>query len=60
MLMAGFDLLFYTGTAAIAAAVLLFAAGSVRFFIKKKGISRKLDDEYGEPQKYKSRQEGNA
>lgn len=56
--MAGFEICIYIGIAAMALAVLLFAAGSERFLIKRKSIGRKLDEEYGNPQKYKSRQEG--
>lgn len=58
--MEAFTLLFYTGIAAMALAALLFAAESIRFVVKKKSIGRKLDAEYGDPQKYKSRQEGNV
>ncbi len=56
--MAGFEICIYIGIAAMALAALLFAAGSARFLLKRKSIGRKLDEEYGNPQKYKSRQEG--
>lgn len=56
--MAGFEICIYIGITAMALAVLLFTAGSARFLIKRKSIGRKLDEEYGNPQKYKSRQEG--
>ncbi len=56
--MPGFELLFYTGILAMALAIVLFAAGTARFLLKKRRIGRKLDEEYGDPQKYKNRQEG--
>lgn len=49
---ASFELWFYGGAVAMALAGLLLAVQAILFMRKKNSISRQLDEEYGQPQKY--------
>lgn len=49
---ASFELWFYGGVVAMALAGLLLAVQAMLFIRKKNRISRQLDEEYGQPQKY--------
>lgn len=56
---ASYDLWFYGGICVMALAGLLLAVQTVLFLLKRAKISRKLDEEYGQPQKYNIKGEGN-
>lgn len=49
---ASYDLWFYGGIWMMSFAGIFFAAQTVFYFVKKAGIKKKLDEEYGQPQKY--------
>lgn len=53
-----FELWFYGGILVMALAGVAFVAQAVLFAVKRAGISRKLDEEYGQPQKYNIKGEG--
>lgn len=53
---ASYDLWFYGGIWMMGFAVIFFAAQTVFYLVKKAGIKKKLDEEYGQPQKYHVRE----
>ena len=53
-----YDLWFYGGILMMGFSVMLFAVQAVFYIIKKAGIRKKLDEEYGQPQKYHIRDKG--
>ncbi len=53
---ASYDLWFYSGILMMGVAGILFVAQTVFYIIKKASISKKLDEEYGQPQKYHVRE----
>lgn len=53
-----FELLFYGGIAVMLLAGLFFTVQTIVFLMKRMQISRKLDEEYGQPQKYNRKSEG--
>ena len=55
---ASYDLWFYGGILLMAAAGLFFAAQAVFYLMKKAGINKKMDAEYGQPQKYHTKEKG--
>lgn len=52
MQFASYDLWFYGGIFMMGFAVLFFAVQAVVYLLKKAEINKKLDEEYGQPQKY--------
>lgn len=54
-----FELLFGGGLLMMALAGLLLAAQTILFVAKRNSIHRKMDEEYGQPQKYNMKGEGN-
>lgn len=53
---ASYDLWFYGGIGLMGLAGVLFAAQTVVYVVKRAGISRQLDEEYGQPQRYHERE----
>lgn len=49
---AGYELWFYGGIFLMAIAGILFTVQTVVYIVKKSAIHKKLDEEYGQPQKY--------
>lgn len=56
--LAGYELLFCGGITVMAAAGIVFAVQAVYYIIKRADIRRKLDEEYGQPQRYNRKDEG--
>lgn len=54
-----FELWYYAGLLIMALAGMLLAVQTVIFFVKSRHICRKLDEEYGQPQKYSIKGERN-
>lgn len=52
MQFASYDLWFYGGISLMGFAVLFFIVQAAVYIIKRAGINKKLDEEYGQPQKY--------
>ncbi len=52
MQFASYDLWFYGGIFLMGFAAVFFTVQAVFYLIKKAGINKKLDEEYGQPQKY--------
>lgn len=57
--LASYEVWFYGGTATMVLAGILMVVQSTVFLVKRQNISRKLDEEYGQPQKYHVKDEGN-
>ncbi len=57
--LASYEVWFYGGIAIMVLAGILLAVQAIVFFVKRQSISRKLDEEYGQPQKYNIKGEGN-
>lgn len=55
---ASYDLWFYGGLLLMAIAAIFFVVQTIVYFVKKAGINKKLDEEYGQPQKYHMRGSG--
>lgn len=55
----GFELWFYGGIAVMLFAGLLFVVQTIVYLLKRLHISRKLDEEYGQPQHYNRKDEEN-
>lgn len=53
-----FELWFYAGILIMILAGLAFLVQAVLFAAKRADISRRLDEEYGQPQKYNIKEEG--
>lgn len=53
-----FELLFYGGIAVMLLAGVFFIIQTIVFLVNRIHISRKLDEEYGQPQKYNRKSEG--
>lgn len=49
---ASYDLWFYGGILMMGFAGIFFVVQAVFYITKKAGINKKLDEEYGQPQKY--------
>ena len=58
MRFASYDLWFYGGLLLMGLAAVFFVVQAVFYFVKKAGIRKKLDEEYGQPQKYHVRERG--
>ena len=57
--LASYEVWCYGGIAIMVLAGILLAVQAIVFFVKRQSISRKLDEEYGQPQKYNIKGEGN-
>lgn len=57
--LASYEWWFYGGISVMILAGLLLAVQTVLFLVKRSSINRKLDEEYGQPQKYNIKGEGN-
>jgi len=55
-----FELWYYAGILMMALAGMLLAVQTVIFFVKRRRLCRKLDEEYGLPQKYSIKGERNG
>lgn len=55
---ASYDLWFYGGIWMMGFAGIFFAVQAVLYIVKKAAINKKLDEEYGQPQKYHVREKG--
>lgn len=52
--MMSFEWLVYGGNSVMGLSVFLFVVQTVLFAVRRKNISRNMDEEYGQPQKYHS------
>lgn len=57
--LASYELWRCGGILIIVLAVMFFAVRMLFFIIKKKSIGRRMDEEYGQPQKYNIKRKGN-
>lgn len=56
MRFSSYDLLFYGGILMMGAAGIFFVAQTIFYITKRSRIHKKLDEEYGQPQKYHMRE----